>query len=85
MRKLFKEADRHALSGIGDLDSNIEIRSKTQIMSYIHDDEHFIHDFLEQLLPSGRYRTPKYRSAWGNNCFLRAIGNGTLFVKLLDL
>ena len=72
MRKLFKEADKHELPGISDLDSIIERRTKTLIMSYIHDDEHFIHDFLEQL-PSGRYRTLKYRSAWGKDCFLRAM------------
>ena len=38
-------------------------------MSYIHDGEHFINDFLEQLL-SDRFRTLKYRSAWGKDCFL---------------
>ena len=68
MRKLFKEADRHELPGISDLDSIIERRTQTLIMSYIHDDEHFIHDFLEQL-PSGRYRTLKYCSAWGKDFF----------------
>ena len=63
---------KHELPGISDLDSIIEKRTKTLIMSYIHNDEHFIHDFLEQL-PSGRYRTLKYRSAWGKDCFLRAM------------
>ena len=70
MRKFFKEADRHELPGISDLDTIIDKRTKTLIMSYIHDEEHFINDFLEQL-PSGRYRTLKYRSAWGKDCFLR--------------
>ena len=47
-----------SLSAVSDLDSIIERRTKTLIMSYrpTHADEHFIHDFLEQL-PSGRYRT----------------------------
>ena len=41
-------------------------------MSFIHDDEHFIHGFQEQL-PSGRYKKLKIRSTWGKDCFLRSM------------
>ena len=53
-----KEADRHELLGISDLDTIIDKQTKTLIMSYIHDGEHFINDTLERL-PSGIYRTLK--------------------------
>ena len=75
MRTFFKVADRQELSGISDLDTIIDKRTKTLIMSYIHNEEHFINDFLEQL-PSGRYRTLKYCSAWGQDQFLRLIIHG---------
>lgn len=60
------------LEDIGDLDTIMNDRSKNLILNYIHDDNHFINDFLNQL-PSGRYRAIKYRSAWGRDCFLRTI------------
>ena len=37
--------------------------TKTLALRYIHDDYHFINDFLPQC-PSGRYRTVKYRTMW---------------------
>ena len=49
MRKFFTEADRHKLPGISNLDTIIEKQTKALIMSYTHDDEHFLTDFLEQL------------------------------------
>ena len=68
MRRFFKEADRHELPGISDLDKIIDKRTKTLIMNYIHNEEHFINDFLEQQ-PSSRYRTLKDRSARGKDGF----------------
>ena len=68
MRRYLKEAERHELLGISDLDKIIDKRTKTLIMNYIHDEEHFINDFLEQL-PSSRYRTLKDRSARGKDGF----------------
>ena len=68
MRRFLKEAERHELLGISDLDKIIDKRTKTLIMNYIHDEEHFINDFLEQL-PSSRYRTLKDRSARGKDGF----------------
>jgi len=40
----------------GDIDNLIDVRTKTLLLQYIHDDNHFLNDFLEKC-PSGRYRT----------------------------
>ena len=69
LRKFFKEAANLGLE-VGDLDSLIQKRTKTLAMTYIHDDTHFLNDFLEKC-PSGRYRTIKYRSALGKDSFVR--------------
>ena len=72
MRKFFKDAYHLNIQNISDLDSIMNNRTKNLILNYIHDDEHFINDFLPQL-PSGRYRTIKYRSSWGKDSFLRTM------------
>ena len=46
-----------------DIDTPIADQTKTLALRYIHDDYHFINDFLPQC-PSGRYRTVKYRTMW---------------------
>ena len=69
LRKFFKQGDRLGLD-IGDLDSVISKRTKNLALQIIHDDEHFLNNFLEKL-PSGRYRSLKYRTAWGKDSFLR--------------
>ena len=68
LRKFFKDANRLSIENISDLDSIIDNRTKNLILNYIHDDEHFINDLLPKL-PSGRYRTMKYRSSWGTDIF----------------
>ena len=70
--KFFKDANRLSIENISDLDSIIDNRTKNLILNYIHDDEHFINDLLPKL-PSGRYRTMKYRSSWGRDSFLRSM------------
>ena len=56
---------------VGDLDSLIKKRTKTMAITYIHDDAHFLSDFLGKC-PYGRYRTMKYRSAlFGKESFGR--------------
>ena len=72
LRKFFKDANRLSIENISDLDSIIDNRTKNLILNYIHDDEHFINDLLPKL-PSGRYRTMKYRSSWGRDSFLRSM------------
>ena len=44
LRYFFKEAQKLGIEDAGDIDK----RSKTLIMHFIHDNEHFINDFLEQ-------------------------------------
>ena len=53
-----------------DLDSVISKRTKNLALQIIHDDEHFLNSFLEKI-PSGRYRSLKYRTAWVKDSFLR--------------
>ena len=72
MRKFFKQASRLNIQNIGDLDSIIDNRTKNLILNYIHDDDHFINDFLPKL-PSGRYRAIQHRTAWGKDSFLRSM------------
>ena len=67
--KVFKQGDRLGLE-IGDLDSVISKQTKNMALQMTHDDEHFINSFLEKL-PSGRYRSLKYRTAWNKDSFLR--------------
>ena len=59
-----------ASAAIGVLDSVISKRTKNLALQIIHDDEHFLNSFFEKL-PSGRYRSLKYRTAWGKYSFLR--------------
>ena len=70
LRKFFKDANNLNIPNISELDCIIDNRTKNLILNYILDDDHFINDFLQKL-PSGRYRTIKYRSSWGRDSFLR--------------
>ena len=70
LRHFFKEALKLGIKDLGDIDNLIDNRTKTLLLQYIHDDNHFLNNFLEKC-PSGRYRTIKYRSTWGRDSFLR--------------
>ena len=59
--KTLRKGDRLGLD-IGDLDSVMSKRTKNLALQIIHEDEHFLNSFLEKL-PSGRYRSLKYRTA----------------------
>ena len=52
------------------IDTLIADRTKTLALCYIHDDDHFINDFLSQC-PYERYRTVKYRTMRGRDSFLQ--------------
>ena len=69
LRKIFNDATKLGIDH-PDIDTLIADRTKTLALRYIHDDDHFINDFLSQC-PSGRYRTVKYRTMWGRDSFLR--------------
>jgi len=69
LSKFFRDALSLGLE-ISSLDNLVDSRTQTLILSYIHDSEHFINDFIEQC-PSGRYRTVKYRTSYGKDSFLR--------------
>ena len=70
IRKIFKDATSLGLELGYDLDSLVNNQTKSRIMQMYMDDEHFMQEFLERC-PSGRLRHPKYRTAWGKDCFLR--------------
>ena len=70
IRKIFKDATSLGLELGYDLDSIVNNQTKSRIMQIYMDDEHFMQEFLERC-PSGRLRHPKYRTAWGKDCFLR--------------
>ena len=61
IRKVFKDAIKLGIEHPG-IDALMTEQTKTLAMRYIHDEDHFINDFLEKC-PSGRYRTIKYRGA----------------------
>ena len=69
IRKVFMDGIKLGIEHPG-IDALMTKQTRTLAMRYIHDDEHFINDFLDKC-PSGRYRTMKYRGAWGRDCFLR--------------
>lgn len=70
VRKFFNAGIKLSLDNIGDLDSLMEKRTKYLPLNLMRDDERIINDFLYKL-PSGRYRSLKYKTAWGKDCFLR--------------
>ena len=71
MRSVFKSARALGLS-VGDVDVVMRERMKSLVLNLLHDDTHFIHDFLEKC-PSGRFRTFKTRSSWGTDSFYRSM------------
>ena len=80
LRKLFNDAAKLGIEH-PDIDTLMADRTKTLALRYIHDDDHFINDFLSKC-PSGRFRTVKYRTMWGRDSFLRHlihVLNDTLF------
>jgi len=66
----FKEALKLGIKDLGDINNLIDVRTETLLPQYIHDDNHFLNDFLEKC-PSGRYRTIQNRSIWGRDSFIR--------------
>ena len=60
LRKVFYNAKNLGLN-IGDLDVIVRQRTKSIIMCCFADENHLMHDFLEQC-PSGHLRPVKYRS-----------------------
>ena len=72
LRRFFSFARALGLVEIDDLDTIIRDRTMRLAFNYIHDDDHFIHNFLEKC-PSGRYRNFKIRSAWGRDSFYRRL------------
>ena len=69
IRKIFKGCFKLGIE-YPDIDSYVQKLTKTLAIKYIEDDDHFINEFLSQR-PSLRYRTVKYRGAWGRDSFLR--------------
>ena len=69
LSKFFDQASKLKLQ-VDDLDNLMTKRTKTLTLRCIHDDDHFMNNFLAKC-PSGRYRTIEHRSALGKNCFLR--------------
>ena len=47
--EIFKISSRLNILNVSDLDSIVEKRIKSRILNYIHDDGHFINDFLPKL------------------------------------
>ena len=70
LRHFFKEALKLGIKDLGDIDNLIDVKTKTLLLQYIHDDKHFLNRLLEKC-PSGRYHTIKYRSTWGRDSFIR--------------
>ena len=68
LRKTFNDATKLGIDH-PDVDTLIADRTKTLALCNIHDDDHFINDFLSKC-PSGRYCTVKYRTMWGRDSFL---------------
>ena len=67
IRKIFWDCFKLVIEYHG-IDLHIQKLTKTFAIKYIEDDDHFINEFLSQC-PSGRYRTVKYRGAWGRDSF----------------
>ena len=57
LRMLFKDEAKQGIEH-PDFDTLIADHTKTLALRYIHDDDHFINDFLSKC-PSGRIRTVK--------------------------
>ena len=51
------------------------------MLNYIHDDDHFINNFLSRL-PSRRYRIVNYRSSWRRDSFITNHDYHSIFCKL---
>jgi len=47
LQHFFKEALKLGIKDLGDIDNLIDVRTKTLLPQYIHDDNHFLNDFLE--------------------------------------
>ena len=55
LRKLFNDAAKLGIEH-PDIDTLMADRAKTLALRYMHDDDHFINDFVSKC-PSGRFRT----------------------------
>jgi len=71
--KIFKDCSKLGIEYLN-IDLNIQKLTKEFAIRYIVDNDHFINNFLSQC-PSVRYRTIKYRGAWGRVNFLRHVVN----------
>ena len=68
MGRISKDAEKLSLDDIDSLGTLVSKNTKNFMLQLMHDNEHFIHDFVEKC-PSGRYRHMKYRTSWGKDCF----------------
>jgi len=73
IRKIFKDCLKLGIEYLN-IDLHIQKLTKELAIKYIIDNDHFNNNFLSQC-PSGRYRTIKYRGAWGRDSFLRHLVN----------
>jgi len=73
IRKIFKDGSKLGIEYLN-IDLLIQKLTKELAIKYIIDYDHFINNFLSQC-PSGRYRTIKYRGAWGRDSFSRHLVN----------
>jgi len=74
IQKMFKDCSKLGIEYLN-IDLLIQKLTKELAIKYnIVEDHHFINNFLSQC-PSGRYRTVKYRGAWGRNSFLQHLVN----------
>jgi len=48
LNKVKHEAMKEALKDLGNFNNLIDVRTKTLLLQYIHDDNHFLNDFLEK-------------------------------------
>jgi len=73
IRKIFKDCSKLGIEYLN-IDLHIQKLTKELAIKYIVDNDNFINNLLSQY-PSGRYRTIKYRGAWGRDSFLRHLVN----------
>ena len=74
MKKIFKDAEKQGFEDIHNLDTLVSQRTKNIIFQQVHDNDHFIHDFIEKC-PLGRYRHMRYRTYWAKIVFETSVYN----------
>jgi len=68
IQKIFKDCSKFGIEYLN-IDLHIQKLTKELVIKYIVDNGHFINNYPSQC-PSGKYRTIKYRGAWGRDSFL---------------